>query len=156
MKFVGPINSARDPQTDENWLKSQKYTATVHEQQQFVPLKCVLEQEKKKNAGNPRRSKRNVYANGYFIYGYFFFFSFLCEQKELSTRWNIHTHPSLLGNPIKSFIYLLKKKFITQFFCFLDNSSLFPIETDQLERNIYGQAPLKLSSQDYGDRRAHV
>ena len=30
-EVCGSINSARDPQTDENWLKSQKYTATVHE-----------------------------------------------------------------------------------------------------------------------------
>ena len=32
MKFVGPVNSTRNPQTNEKWLKSQKYTVTVHEQ----------------------------------------------------------------------------------------------------------------------------
>ena len=142
MKFVGPINSARDPQTDENWLKSQKYIATVHEQQQFVPLKCVLEQEKKKNAGNPRRSIRNVYANGYFIYGYFFFFSFLCEQKELSTRWNIHTHPSILGNPIKSFIYLLKKKNLLPNFFVFQITQVFFLQRQTNQRETFTARPL--------------
>ena len=32
MKLVCLVSSAQDPQTDEKWLKSQKYTATVHEQ----------------------------------------------------------------------------------------------------------------------------
>ena len=31
-EVCGSCNSTRNPQTNEKWLKSQKYTVTVHEQ----------------------------------------------------------------------------------------------------------------------------
>ena len=59
---MGPVNCSQNPQIDEKWLKSQKYTATVSPETRVVAEKKEKRKEKGENA---RRNKRNVYPIGY-------------------------------------------------------------------------------------------
>ena len=54
---MGPVNCSQNPQIDEKWLKSQKYTATVSPETRVVAEKKEKRKEKGENA---RRNKRNV------------------------------------------------------------------------------------------------
>ena len=84
MKFVGRMNSARNPQIDKKWLKSQKYTATV-----VCPpeTRAVAWKKKKKERGKRERENANADPNTHLVTEHLLSFrllaTFLCENKIL-------------------------------------------------------------------------